>query len=87
MTVEKLIQLLQKEDPKAVVGAGNDFRTGWINSFSGIKHAEDGTVVLNMLEETTVSSNGPYKDCSKSCRFEGRLRAKFGLWIFHTRRA
>jgi hypothetical protein len=54
MTVADLIGILQKEDPSALVGAGLTTRNGWVNTFKGVKHAEDGTVVLDLSEETTT---------------------------------
>ena len=55
MLVAELQILLAKEDPNAVVGCALTYRTGWVNTFHPkIKHAEDGTVVLDMVEETTT---------------------------------
>jgi len=54
MTVEELLVLLAKENPKAVVGACHASIHGWVNTFKGVKHGEDGSVVLDLCEETTT---------------------------------
>ena len=54
MTVGTLQQLLANENPMAAVGSCLTNMNGWVNSFKGIKHADDGTVVLDLVEETTT---------------------------------
>ena len=52
MTTQELIALLQQEDQNAVVGAAFTDVNGYVNTFVGIKHATDGTVILDMDENT-----------------------------------
>ena len=54
MTVSELIELLQGEDQNAVVGAGFSGLVPYANTFIGVKHATNGTVFLDMDEETTT---------------------------------
>jgi hypothetical protein len=52
MTVQQLIEALQKQDPSALVGVSATYVHGWVQNVRGLALSPKGVVCLDQTDES-----------------------------------